>query len=387
MMAFTHYESDPRVIREAEAAVEAGFGVDFLALRKKGDAPTEMIRGVHLIRLNQAKYRGSTPVRYLVEYGEFFLRCLVKTTSLFLRRRFSAVHVNNMPDFLVFTTIIPKLFGAKIILDIHDPMPNTFVSKFKRIENGFYYHLLLWQERLSAAYCDQIITVHDPVKEGILVKHGLSPDSIKVIANFADDELFPLRKSFSIEGRIRFVYHGSILERSGLRMLITALTKVHRKDRISVKIIGEGDFSQELKRIIQSSNVGRTVNFDNHSYPAHSISARIEDCNVGIVPLEISSATNHALPLKLLEYISLGLPVVTVRNKAISHYFSLEDCIFFEPNDPDSLSAVLNRLIDNPEILLRYRERSLALRERFSWIGQKKEYVALLRRLTCFDQS
>jgi glycosyltransferase involved in cell wall biosynthesis len=382
MIAYSYYESDPRVIREAEAAVDGGFDVDFLALHRTGTPQTEMIRGVRVIRLNQAKYRGAGHLKYLLGYATFFLRCFLKTTSLFFRRRYRAIHVNNMPDFLVFCTIIPRLFGAKVILDIHDPMPNTFASKFKGREGGFFYAVLLLQERISAAYCSRVITVHHPVKDGILLKHGLSADSVEVIANFADDELFPLRRSFNTGRKMRFVFHGTILERSGLRMLMTALTLVRHPERISVRIIGEGDFSQALKYLIQSLSLGHIVDFDNHSYPTHSIPERIADCDVGLVPLEISSVTNYALPLKLLEYISLGLPVVSVRNNAISYYFGEEDCMFFEWNDPSSLSRVLDRIAESPDILIPYRKRSAALRDQFSWTQEKKKYVAMLRQLT-----
>jgi glycosyltransferase involved in cell wall biosynthesis len=287
-----------------------------------------------------------------------------------------------MPDFLVFCTIVPRLFGAKVILDIHDPMPNTFASKFKGNENGFFYHALLWQEQLSAAYSSQVITVHHPVKDGILLKHGLAPDSIAVIANFADDELFQLRESYSADGKIRFVFHGTILERSGLKLLMNALAEVQHKDRISVKIIGEGDFSQTLKEMVEKLKLESVVDFDNHSYPAHSIPKLLGDCNVGLVPLEISSVTNYALPLKLVEYISMGLPVVSVRSAAISYYFNDEDCIFFDWDDPSSLSKVMDRIAEDPKILLRYRERALAIRHKFSWTGEKMKYVALLRRLS-----
>jgi glycosyltransferase involved in cell wall biosynthesis len=382
MMAYTYYESDPRVIREAEAAVDGGFDVDFLALCRPGTARNELVRGVRVIRLNQAKYRGGGHGRYIVQYLTFFLRCFLKTTVLFFRRRYRAIHVNNMPDFLVFSTVVARLFGAKVILDIHDPMPNTFASKFKRGENGFFYWLLLWQERLSAAYCNRVVTVHHPVKDGILVKHGLSPDSIEVIANFADGEVFPLRKSYSVASKIRFVFHGTILERSGLRILMNALAQARYKDRISVRIIGEGDFSETLKDLIHSLNLEQVVEFDNCSYPVHSIPARIDDCQVGLVPLEISSITDYALPLKLLEYMSMGLPVVSVRNNAISYYLSENDCIFFQWNDPASLSAVFDRIAEDPEILLQYRERSVALRDRFSWAGEKAKYITLLRQLT-----
>jgi glycosyltransferase involved in cell wall biosynthesis len=372
MIAYTYYESDPRVIREGEAAVDGGFGVDFLALRRPGTPPIEVVRGVNVFRLNQARYRGGGYLRYMWEYGEFFLRCLFKTTVFFFRRRYRVIHVNNMPDFLVFTTIIPRMFGTKVILDIHDPMPNTFASKFKGHENGFFYRILLWQERLSAWYCSKVITVHHPVKDGILVKHGLPADSIEVIANFADQKLFPLRTSFSRNHKTRFVFHGTILERSGLRKLMNALTRVRHADRVSVKIIGEGDFSDTLKEMIRSMQLSHIVDFDNRSYPTHSISEQLNDCDVGLVPLEISSVTNYALPLKLLEYISLGLPILSVRNSAISYYFG---------DDPQSLSAALDQIVENPDLLCRYRKRSLALRDQFSWASEKTKYVELLHRL------
>ncbi len=353
MIAYSYYEQDPRVIREAEAA-----------------------------RLNQSKYRGAGHFRYLIEYLKFFFKCLGTTTKFFLKRKYVVIHVNNMPDFLVFATIVPRLLGTKVILDIHDPMPNTFASKFKGRESGFFYWILLWQERLSAVYCNRVITVHHPVKEGILIKHGLAPQSIEVIANFADDQLFSLQKNFSIDGKIRLVFHGTILERSGLRMLMDSLARVRHKDCISLRIIGEGDFSQSLKQMIQSLGLSNMVDFDNRSYPVHSIPNLITGCNVGIVPLEISSVTNYALPLKLVEYISLGLPVVTVRNAAISYYLTEDDCIFFDWDDPNSLSAALDRIVENPQTLLHCRERSLALRDSFSWSGEKKKYVAMLRQLT-----
>jgi glycosyltransferase involved in cell wall biosynthesis len=382
MIAYSYYESDPRVIRAAEAAVSGGFDVDFLALRRPGSPPVEMVRGVRVLRVNYGKYRGRGRLTYILSYLHFFLSCFLKTTALWFKRHYVAIHVNNMPDFLVFSTVIPKLFGTKILLDIHDPMPNTFASKFKQGNSGILYRLLLWQELLSAAYCDKVLTVHEPVKQGILVKHGLAADSIEVIANFADGDVFQLRRSYMIERKVRLVFHGTIVERSGLRILMTALARTRHKDVISVKIIGEGDFSQGLKELIQQCQLGHMVDFDNHSYPVHSIPALIEDCNVGLVPLEISSATNYALPLKLLEYVSLGLPVVAVRNEAILHYFQEEDCIFFDGNDPDSLSATLDRLAENPEILAGYRERSVTLRSRFLWSAEKVKYIDLLRQLT-----
>ncbi len=381
MVAYTDYASDPRVIREAEAALSAGFAVDFLALRRQGDRNIELVRGVRVFHLNQRRYRGGGHVNYLFAYLQFFVRCFFKATWLFFKNRYAVIHVNNMPDFLVFCSLIPKICGAKIILDIHDPMPNTFASKFGENHYGFFYHLLLWQERLSAWYADKTLTVHEPVKHGILVKHGLNPDSIQVVANFADDELFPLQDSYSIDGKLRLVFHGTILERYGLGNVVLAVSRLKRRENISVRIIGEGDFSTELSKMIAALGLHETVHFLNCVYPLPEIPLLISDCNLGLVPLEMSSATNYGLPLKLLEYTSLGLPSLTIRNAAISYYFGQDDCLFYDPEDADSLRRVFESLADNPEILLRYRQRAIALREKFRWSVEKQKYISILHEL------
>lgn len=381
MVAYTTYASDSRVIREAEAALSAGFEVDFLALREAPDPPLEVIRGVNVYHLNQQQYRGHGWLSYVLNYIEFFIRSFLRTTLLHVRRRYQIIHVHNMPDFIVFCALIPKMTGAKVLLDVHDPMPETFQSKFKSASRGWWYWLLLWQERFSAWYADRVVTVHEPVKQNILVPHGLPAEKIVVVANFADEGIFRLREDIELEGPVRLAFHGTILERSGLGQLMVALAAVRRPERIRVKIIGTGDYSAELKLQIVDLGLSQTVEFINQVFPVTQVPAMLADCNVGVVPLKISPITNHALPLKLIEYIAMGMPVVSVWNAAISHYFAEDDCLFFKPNDVESLRALLDRLTEEPALLRKYREKSLMLRGRFLWENEKQKYMDLLKEL------
>jgi glycosyltransferase involved in cell wall biosynthesis len=380
MIAFTYYRSDPRVIREAEAAVGAGFDVDFMALRRRGEPAEEKIQGVRVIHLKQDRYQGSGMLGYVLTYLTFFLRSFFKTSRLQLKRNYRVVHVNNMPDFYVFCALLPKLMGARVFLDIHDPMPNTFVSKFKNRKSGLFYLLLLWQERISAAFADHVLTVSDPVKDFVLVRqHGLRADAVEVIANFADDALFSLREPRRFEAGLKLVFHGTILERYGLPSVMRALAGIRHRDRITVKIIGDGDYSAQLKELIAALRLGDIVDFENRLHPVHTLPGILRDYNVGLVPLEISSITNYALPLKLLEYLSLGMPAITVRNEAIAYYFGGDDLIYYQPDSPDSLRLLLDRLVENPAILYHYQERAAILRERFLWSRERQKYAALLR--------
>lgn len=382
MIAYTHYESDPRVIRMAEAAVDAGFAVDVIALRRLGQLPREAIRGVQVYRV-QARYRGNSLLRYIGEYVRFFGRCTLMSASLFLSRRYKIVHVHNMPDALVFSAIVPKLFGAKVILDIHDPMPETYGSKFRSEPNNAVNRLLLFQERLSVAFAHRTITVSEPVKNGILVNRGYSPEKIGVVANFADDTIFTPLEYPSTEGLIRFVFHGTILERYGLRSLVEAVAKVPHRDRIRVRIIGEGDFSCALHDLIHNYGVGEVVEFVNQMYPLHEIPKMLSDCHVGLVPLDIGTSTvaNFALPLKLVEYACLGLPSISIRNAAIEYYFQPDECMFFDSGDTVALARLFEQVAVRPDRLIEHRNKLVRVRNRLSWSTEKEKYKTLLGNL------
>jgi glycosyltransferase involved in cell wall biosynthesis len=225
------------------------------------------------------------------------------------------------------------------------------------------------------------VTVHHPVKDAVLVKHGLAEESIHVIANFPDSDIFACRTTYRVNGQVRLAFHGTILERAGIRNLIIALSRVQHPKKIRATIIGEGDFSGELHRLIRVHALEEVVEFDNRSYPVHEIPGRIADCNVGVIPLEISSMTNYALPLKLMEYISMGLPVITVRSAAICHYFHEEDCLFYDWHDVESLQRLLDRVAEEPQLLERYHRRAVDLRDKYSWNTESKKYIALLKEL------
>jgi glycosyltransferase involved in cell wall biosynthesis len=388
MMAYTYYETDPRVIRAAEAARDGQFHVDVLALRRVGQPAIETIRGVRVFRI-QSRYRGSSLLRYAWEYAKFFVRCAVLSARLFGDRRYRLVHVHNMPDALVFAACIPKLFGAKIILDIHDPMPETYESKFRRFGSGMLHKLLLIQEVMSVAFTDKTITVSDPVRDGILLKRRYRPETISVIANFADGELFRPNIYPSLDGVIRFVFHGTILERYGLRTLVESVAKVRRRERICIRVIGEGDFSSTLRELILKYGVSDSIEFLNQAYPLHEIPKMLSDCHVGLVPLDIgiSAVGNFALPLKLIEYTCLGLPSICVRNAAIAYYFSSDECMFFQSGDAAALAEWIDRVAENPGTLTDFRKKLEPVRERLLWSREKEKYLALMHDLACEKDS
>ena len=157
MLAYTFYETDGRVRRYAEALVKRGDQVDAIALAD-GDKPnSEVMQGVHLFRIQKRVIDENGPVSYLIKLLVFFFRSAWVLTVRHLREPYAVIHVHSVPDFEVFATLIPRLMGARVILDIHDLVPEFYASKFKVGKRSLIFQLLVLLERLSIAYSNYVI--------------------------------------------------------------------------------------------------------------------------------------------------------------------------------------------------------------------------------------
>ena len=95
--------------------------VDLICLRDgKREPSREIVNGVNILRLPIPKRRGGK-IDYLLQYSAFGAACFMILAFRSLRKRYDIVHVDNMPDFLVFSGLVPRLFGSKVMLDLHDP--------------------------------------------------------------------------------------------------------------------------------------------------------------------------------------------------------------------------------------------------------------------------
>ena len=160
MVTHSFYESDNRVLRYAESLAQRGDHVDVVALRRAPDfAREEAIHGVNLFRIQDRFSKDSQ-----AKSGSFLwplLRFLAASswwlTRRHRRRRYDLVHVHNIPDFLVFAAWYPKFTGAKVILDIHDIVPEFFASKFGVSEGSRLVRGLRFVEKVSAAFSHHVI--------------------------------------------------------------------------------------------------------------------------------------------------------------------------------------------------------------------------------------
>src|SRR6266566_3241724 len=157
-ISFDWYPYEPRALRLAETAANAGYEVDVICLRQPGERGNGVHNGVHIYRVPMSRSAGGSLLSTLLRWCWFLLIAGTRVTWLHLLRPYDIIHVHNMPDFLVFSALFPKLLGAKVILDVQDVSPELMAAKAKGPLRGIVRRLAIWQERISIAFVDHVVT-------------------------------------------------------------------------------------------------------------------------------------------------------------------------------------------------------------------------------------
>jgi glycosyltransferase involved in cell wall biosynthesis len=385
MVAYTYYVSDPRVRREAEALAGRGDEVEVFCLRKPGEAPEETVQGVRLRRLPLARYRGGNSLLYMGSYLAFLALALFALGGAHLRRRYRIVHVHNMPDFMVLAALVPRLLGARVLLDIHDTMPEIYRGKFRVGSGHPLIRLLRFQERISARFAHHVLT-SEHTKKDALIAHGLDGRRIEVVLNLPDPRIFartaPPAAGASAEGTgggFRVVFHGTLAKRLGVDLAIRAVARLHAEmPGLRLDLIGDGDQRAELIALARELGVDDRVCFSDGFVPVEELPAMLHGAHLGVIPTREEISTRYMLPTKLLEYIALGIPAVVAPTHTIRHYFDETQVAFFTPGDDESLAREIRALAVDPERrrdLARSAERFL---DTYSWDSHRRVYLDLV---------
>jgi glycosyltransferase involved in cell wall biosynthesis len=392
MVAYTHYQTDPRCRREATLAAGAGWDVHFYALSKDGKSQTSVVEGITLHELPMPRYRGASSSSYILSYVRFLLLASWAVQRDHLSRRFDIVHVNTMPDFMVVAGLLPRLFGAKVILDIHDVMPEIYMTKFQLPDTHWKIRLIKSMEVLSARCAHSVLTAEHPKGE-LLGEHGIPREKITVLLNLPDDQLFVPQYIFPEEAlcgpesdpgcEFRMIYHGTLAHRLGLDNAIGALDIIRDETPgARLQLFGDGDHLFELKELTRTKGLEDRVWFSDRFLPIEDVIPSIKEAHLAVIPTRHEISTDYMLPTKLLEYLAFGIPAVFTPTKTVRHYFGDEHPLYIMDPTPEETAKKVRWVRNN------YREAkklTADLQEswfsRYHWPTHKISYLRLLEGL------
>jgi len=384
MVCQSYYLRDPRVRREAEALADSGFMVDIITLRDKGEKRKETVSGVNIYRLPIMRKRGGM-TRYLFEYLFFFLFSSVLLTFLFIRKRYNLIQVHTMPDFLVFCSLIPKIFRAKAVLDVHEPMPELFISKYGLKKSNFFIKILRFQEKVSLAFSDHIVTIHQPLKNLFVKRNNINKKKISVVLNIPDTKIFNTAGKKNITARDKdfiLIYTGTIAERYGLDIAVRGISSLKYKiPGLKLMIIGEGEHLSYLKELVLKLKLGEYVEF-HKPVPIDRIPGFIEKADLGISTHKKDSFWDLYFSTKIVEFLISGLPVVSSKTKTIQYYFGEDNLFYFTPESEEEFAEKVLLVYSKPSLAKKNVESARKnISENMNWDKEKIKYTKLIESL------
>jgi glycosyltransferase involved in cell wall biosynthesis len=358
--------------REAAVLRDAGYEVHVICLRDDDHPRRRVHDGVHVHPLPLRRERGST-LRYVFDYAAFFFLAAAMVTALHLRCRFAVIQVTTMPDFLVFCTVVPKLFGARVIVFMKEPTPELGRLKYGA---GRWPAVLERIEQAAIGYADLALTVTEQLRARYIAR-GADPDKIRVVLNGPGGESFPAANGTRPAEAQEFTLlcHGAIEERYGHDTVVRAVAIAARDvPGLRFRITGEGTATDDVQRLAEELGVADRVDLLGWvSLP--ELVAEIERADVGVVAQLSSPYSNLVHTNKMYEYILFGTPVIATRLRAVAAYFDDESLAFFEPGDPEDLARVIVELAHDPQRRQRLADRARQLYREFGWERQARLYL------------
>jgi len=382
MVGYAEYPGDVRIRREAESLIRAGYGVDVVCLQQAGKPRRETVDQVRVYRLGVSKYRGTGAISYAISYVRFFLQAALLVSRLHLANHYVVVQFHTLPDFVIFAGLIPRLLGARLILDMHEVTPEFYMTKFKVGPGHPMVRLAKFIEKASVRFADGIIVVTDPI-ERIVTRRCKPRCPIVVVMNTADERrIAPSREppTGNQEGFVA-MYHGTLTPMYGLEVAIRAMKILKGKIRgLEFRIFGDNAEARYLKDIAVQMGVDDIVRFMGR-VPQDEIPGYIQQAQVGVLPTLRDTFIDLSFSNKLAEYVLMRRPVVATRLNSTLEYFPDGSIAYFESGNAEDLAAKLLHLYENPEEGVRQAALAFENYQRIRWPVMERRYLDLIAGL------
>lgn len=394
MVVHAYYLKDARVRRYAESLARVGHDVEVLCLNE-GDEPSHEERArVKILRVNMPRLRGGR-LAYLYEYFVSSLRFAIRLLKLQISdRRYDVLHVHNMPNMLVFSALSQWVVGTKVILDLHDLMPEVMRSKYRIGPSHWLIRLLCAEEWVSTRFARALITANHAFAD-ILIGRGIPPSKVTVVMNAPERHFVDAYDPTGTEERFRatdrvfhIMYTGTLAERYGVDIGIRAVARLKELGtvpRISYsifpKIINEGEHVDTLRALIAELGVEDTVHVLD-PVPHDEMPDVIKSADILLYTPVPDVHMDIALSLKIPEFMAVGRPVVASRLSVHLRYFGEDAMYMFEPGNFDECARKIAQIYADPDAACKTIRRARAKIEELSWKKQEATYFDLLDGLT-----
>ena len=209
----------------------------------------------------------------------------------------------------------------------------------------------------------KVLVSNNDTAKVIINEYGVIPEKISIVPNGVELSLFNSSKQKNPK---KVVFAGAMYYHRGLDVLLEAIPKIIRKiPDAKFILLGNGNELEKLKEIVLEKNLENSVEFKGW-IERETIPENISDASIGIGPLRLTDVTSRALPIKVLEYMAVSLPIIAQKGTLPDDVLVNEKNGYFVDGAED-LAEKISSLLNEPDKINQMGNQSRLMVQNFSW--------------------
>jgi len=239
-----------------------------------------------------------------------------------------------------------RALGIGHVLEVNAPLVDE-AARYRGLRD-----VAIWRarERNILSATDAVVAVSPSVRAHV-IRCGAAPDRAVVVHNGVDLEPFEsvngdsVRQRYAL-GNARVVgFAGSLKAWHGVDLLLRAAARLDADVR--VLIVGDGPERSKLEALASELRIADRVVFTG-AVPHHAVPEHLAAMTVAASPYRFQTDFYFS-PLKIVEYLAAGLPVVASEQGDLAHLVGKAG-LMVRPDDDVALAEALDKALGDPEL-------------------------------------
>lgn len=262
------------------------------------------------------------------------------------------IRQGDVDEFLFYLKRLDKLNIRNIVFEFHNlnfSVPDFYYWNFEKAYS-YKKHLEFFNLLKINPQRTKLVTLTKSLAH-IITTGFAYKESIEIIPdahNFTNDKTKGIR--FGKE-KVEIIYTGLNFRNRGVEIIIDAINLLPNK--FFLRLVGgqaqqREDFRKKYGDLI---NQGRLI--IDGAIPHSKVRDMIVGADIAVIPTPSSSFADFTSPLKLFEYMAIGMPIVASDSKSFKEILSKENALFFRENDSGDLAGKIKYLLENQELAQR----------------------------------
>ena len=222
----------------------------------------------------------------------------------------------------------------------------------------------------------KILVSNNETKKIVIDEYNVMQEKISIVPNGVDLSMFNIIKKKNPK---KVVFAGAMYYHRGLDILLETIPLVIKKiPDVKFVLLGSGSEMEKLKKIVSENKLDNSVEFKGW-IEREKIPENISDASIGIGPLRLTDVTARALPIKILEYMAVSLPLIAQKGTLPEDILEDGKNGFFIQNTHELAEKII-LLLNQPKQVEVMGSNSLEMVQKFSWDKVVKTIIEEVKR-------